>query len=513
MIHQDLTMTQAILSFGVFIFLVLISLWVRFRALRINPGLGIDNWYWLLCIEDVKKHHRIPAKLPYFMLEIEEQWYPPLYSAVMSLFSMEILKKHGGKIAQLTDLLHGFLIFLSILWFSGNVAIAFLSCFSYIIAFFPLSYSHQLQPRGLANFLLTLIMLTLWFYIATPSFVIWLGILIPSILLLFLHKMTAQLWAVYLLGFGLWAKDWTLPALIPTSMVVAILLSKGFYLKVLKAHWDIITFWHENIRNLGSHQYYESPLYEKRGFISTAIHQKGLRHQLKKVWSLFLYNVFIMILPVLIYFDPFHDLHPLKSFIWWWLGLTYLWAILTMFVPYLKAFGSGIYYLYQSFLPLFLLAALLLRDTLSHLQWGLFILWAIALFFSWVQWEKYCRSVAINTMNGGQRELHEVLDYLKNLPHDGVFCIPFTLPDITAYWTRKKVFWGGHGYGFHKFLKPYFPVMRENVLKTLKINSLTYVLFWRSYLDSLEDIGLKVGQDLKFLIRKGEYELYEVVQK
>jgi hypothetical protein len=32
------------------------------------------------------------------------------------------------------------------------------------------------------------------------------------------------------------------------------------------------------------------------------------------------------------------------------------------------------------------------------------------------------------------------------------------------------------------------------------------------YLDSLEDIGLKVGQDLKFLFCKGEYELYEVVK-
>ena len=505
-------MIEWFMPFLIILLLAYLSFWVRFRALRINPDLGVDNWYWLLCIEDVKRYHRIPARLPYFMLEIEEQWYPPLYSFVMSFFPTEILKRHGGKIAQLMDLLNGFIIFLSVLWLSDNITIAFISCFSYIIAFFPLSYSHQLQPRGLANFLLTLIVIGLWFYIDTQYLVIWLGILILSVLILFLHKMTTQLWAVYLLGFGIWAKDWTLPALLPTSMLLAIIISKGFYLKVLKAHWDIITFWHENIKNLGSHQYYESPLFRKEGFASTAIHQQGLRHQFKKLWSLFLYNVFIIALPIFIYFGQFHYPHDLESFIWWWLGLTYLWAILTTFVPNFKALGAGIYYLYQSFLPLFLLTALVLREMPLHLQWGLFFLWAIALFLSGVQWEKYCDSVAIHKENAGQRDLHDVLDYLKGLPHDGVFCIPFTLPDITAYWTRKKVFWGGHGYGFHTYLKPYFPIMRENVLETLKEKSLTYVLFWKRYLDSLEDIGLKVGQDLKFILSKGEYELYEVLK-
>jgi hypothetical protein len=506
-------MSELVMPFLIILLLALLSFWVRFRALRINPALGVDNWYWLLCIEDVKRYHRIPARLPYFMLEIEEQWYPPLYSFVMSLFPKEILKRHGGKIAQLMDLLNGLTIFLTVLWLSDNITIAFISGFSYIIAFFPLSYSHQLQPRGLANFLLTLIVIGLWFYIDTKYLVIWLGILILSVVILFLHKMTTQLWAVYLLGFGIWAKDWMLPVLLPASMLLAIIISKGFYIKVLKAHWDIITFWHENIKNLGSHQYYESPLYRKEGFASTAIHQRGLRHQLRKLWSLFLYNVFIIVLLILIYFGQFHYHNDLESFVWWWLGLTYLWAILTTFVPYFKALGSGIYYLYQSFLPLFLLTALLLREMPLHLQWGLFILWAIGLFFSGVQWEKYCHSVAIHVENKDQRDLHEVLDYLKGLPHDGVFCIPFTLPDITAYWTRKKVFWGGHGYGFHTYLKPYFPIMRENVLETLKEKSLSYVLFWRRYLDSLEDIGLKVGQDLRFLFSKGEYELYEVVQR
>ena len=66
----------------------------------------------------------------------------------------------------------------------------------------------------------------------------------------------------------------------------------------------------------------------------------------------------------------------------------------------------------------------------------------------------------------------------------------------------------------HHLDNPDFKFVEADLLdlKTLKQESLSYVLFWRRYLDSLEDIGLKLGQDLTFLFCKGEYELYEVVK-
>ena len=54
--------------------------------------------------------------------------------------------------------------------------------------------------------------------------------------------------------------------------------------------------------------------------------------------------------------------------------------------------------------------------------------------------------------------------------------------------------------------------MRRNVLETLRERPVNYLLFWRKYLDSLEDIGLKTGRDLTFLLGRGDYELYEVIK-
>src|SRR4030042_6521586 len=195
-------MNREMIASLTFISFLLIGLWVRIRPLRANPALGVDHWYWLLCAEDVKRRRKLPPRLPYFMLEIEEQWYPPLFAGLLALLPMKWLKDYGGLISQSIDILHGFVIFLAVLWFSNSLVIAFLSGLSYLIAWFPLTYNTQLQPRGLANLLLTLAIGGLWFYIDTGSYSIWIGVLILSVILLFLHKMTVQMWVIYLLGFG-----------------------------------------------------------------------------------------------------------------------------------------------------------------------------------------------------------------------------------------------------------------------------------------------------------------------
>jgi len=496
----------------VMLLLIGVGLLVRFRPLWINPNLGVDQWYWLLCAEDVKKRRKLPPRLTYFMLEIEEQWYPPLFAGLLALLPAKWLKNHGGKISQLTDLLHGFVIFLAVLWLSKSLIIAFLSGLSYLLAWFPLTYNTQLQPRGLANLLLTFAVGGLWFYIDTDSYAIWAGVLILSLVLLFLHKMTVQMWIVYLLGFGVWAWDWKIFLLIPASVFVALVISKGFYIKMLKAHWDIVSFWHKNIKYLGSHQYYESPLYRNETFVSTAQHRRGWRHQSRKLLSLYKYNAFILFLPVLAYHAIYNPQGRLERFLWIWLGITYLWALLTTFVPYFLALGGGQYYIYQSFLPLFLLAGVSVQSMSAPLQGWLFAFWGIGLVYSLVMWERFCRSVRLDKRAAVGDDLKEVFDFLKLLPNEGVFCIPFLPSDGAAFWTRKKVFWGGHSYGFHALLKPYFPIMREQIRETLRKKPLRYLLFRRGYLNSLKDIGLEEGRDIRYLFGKGDYDLYEVVK-
>lgn len=504
-------MSELLITLSTTLLLILLGLAIRFRPFWINPNLGVDHWYWLLCAEDVKRRRKLPPRLPYFMLEIEEQWYPPLYAGLLSLLPMKWLEKHGGKLSQSIDLLQAIVIFLSVYWVSNNTIIAFLSGLSYMIAYFPMSCNIQLQPRSLANLLLTLVMVGLWFYIDTGSFAIWGGVLVISLVLLFLHKMTVQMWVIYILGFGIW--DWKILLLLPAAVLLAIIVSKGFYIKMLRAHWDIVSFWHENINFLLGHQYYESPLYYKRDELRPIPWQhNSAKRFFLRLLGIPQYNVFALLLLPLIYFAITHPQGRLEIFLWTWVVLTYLWAFSTTLFPYFKALGTGSFYVYYTYFPLFLLSGISTRFMPVSFRWWLFVFWAISLSFSIIAWVRFCKSIARSKTASVGEDFREVLSYLKNLPKDGVFCIPFHLLDATAYWTRKKVFWGGHSYGFHKLLKPYFPIMRADVKDTLRKKPLNYLLFWRGYLNSLKDIGLEEGEDIRSLFSKGEYALYEVVK-
>jgi hypothetical protein len=91
-----MAMTEIIRTVVALLCLAVVSLGIRFRPFLQNPGLGVDTWYWFLCAEDVRKRRKLPPVLPYFMLEIEEQWYPPLYAGLLGLLPVRLLERYGG---------------------------------------------------------------------------------------------------------------------------------------------------------------------------------------------------------------------------------------------------------------------------------------------------------------------------------------------------------------------------------------------------------------------------------
>ncbi len=496
----------------VFVAVTIFGVAIRMAPFLVNPRLGIDNWYWLLCARDVRSRRRLPPDLPCFMLETSEQWYPPLFSGVLALLPQNLLENHGGKLAQLVDLVHAILIYWCVYLAGDNVTVAATAALSYAIAFFPVQYNCQLQPRGLANLLLTVFMIGLWGYLDNQQVWMWCVLAAAGAVILLLHKMTSQIWVVFVIAFGLWSGKVAITALVPASVLVAVIISGGFYVKVLRSQWDIITFWHRNIRFLNSHQYYESSRYRKPGFTSTALHRPGVSGHVKKAAMIVAYNVFILIVPVLLLAGGGRVGHGPDAFLWIWLGVTYVWVFATTFVPFFTALGAGVYYVYQSFLPLFLLGCRYVDGASQSEAYILYSAWGVAILVSLCGYGRFLHNIRKTGSHALTDDLRQVLDTLKTEPHDGVFCIPFKLPDLTAYWTGKKVFWGGHSMGFHRLLQPYFPLMQADVKQVLQENSLHYVLYWHGYLDALIDIGLDTSTDIRSIIRCGEFELFEVTK-
>lgn len=58
--------------------------------------------------------------------------------------------------------------------------------------------------------------------------------------------------------------DLRIAIILPASMLVALILSGGFYRNILRAHWDIVIFWYRNWPWLQAHPVKESPIYVNR---------------------------------------------------------------------------------------------------------------------------------------------------------------------------------------------------------------------------------------------------------
>lgn len=77
-------------------------------------------------------------------------------------------------------------------------------------------------------------------------------------------------------------------------------------------------------------------------------------------------------------------------------------------------------------------------------------------------------------------DFSNALNFFKNSTLDRVMVIPFQLPDEIAYKTSKKVFWGGHGYGF-LLLELYFPVFNQKVEKAIEDWNLGAIFLQKDY--------------------------------
>lgn len=509
-----------------FFLLVIILASIAF-ILRIFPhylspgGAGVDHWFWKAYVEKYKQDRIFPPVLPQYILD-EHQWYPPLFPLLMAYLPEIIMSSYSRLVAIFIDLLR--LILLSCLVYlltDGNLLAVFICGIIYAITPILISYNIQLNPRGLAAlFLDILTALLLWYYFANAPAWIWLAVIFFSALILLTHKMTTQLFWFLCICSGIFSHDWKLFALIPASVIAALIISRGFYFKVLHAHWDIITFWNRNWPWLGAHPIKESPVYGKNIYeTSVKMHKKGLRGTLKHLSFLLAYNpacwlIFAIKIVTGTYKITEGALPALSGLLlntnvtlFYWIFLLMsvilLFALLTTFVPFMKCLGMGFLYLYNAAFP-----AALLWGTAFHISVKDKIIWsefAVCLFISMTCIFVFYRHLKSSKTKRIDPEFEKALDYIETCSSGVVMCLPMQWLDVVAYRTGQAVLYGGHGYGF-KLLQPIYPRLMIPLHEVIERYNVRYLLVMKGYLPPLflKELDGKGVQEF------GEYQVYHL---
>lgn len=443
--------------------LIVIGLFLFAYLLRSVPhwlspqGLGVDHWFWKTYIETYRRERKFPPELPQYIFD-EAQWYPPFFPMLMARLPARVFDSWSRQIAISIDLTRMLLLLCVASWQSdGSPTVVLVAGLVYATTPIQISYNVQLNPRALAALFLDALLIVLLWSLARG---VWWGLAIVALLsalVLLTHKMTTQLFWFIMLGMGVIYRSWLIVLLIPASIATAMVLSRGFYSKVLIAHWDIVTFWNRNWRWIGADPIRESPVYGDGEYErAEKLHKSGLRGFIWHCFILFGFNPAAWICCLLVYERLFlkSPLLIYPTYLLVWLLLSCLFACLTMFVPKLKCLGAGYLYVYNTSVLCSLLLALTFKYTLAPHFSVPFVILALLLNIFGVA--VYYREVRRNKRTRVEEGLGRIIDSLRGYPTGVVMCIPASWHEIVAYKTRHPVLWGAHGYGF-KGIEPTLP--------------------------------------------------------
>src|SRR5574340_846994 len=103
--------------FGVIAFSLSLRLWPIWNSRK----RGCDAYYYLLCAEEYRKNKKLPIVLPkLFLLDVTEQWYPPLFIELLSIIPTQWLKRTYWLITPAIDTLTSAMVWFYIYWQTGN---------------------------------------------------------------------------------------------------------------------------------------------------------------------------------------------------------------------------------------------------------------------------------------------------------------------------------------------------------------------------------------------------------
>ena len=477
---------------------------VRLKLIWKSRKHGCDAYYFLLSSEVFKQEKKIPIVLPpIYRLEQQEQWYPPGFSVLLSMFPRRTLDEYYWVISPALDSLLAMLTALVGYTATGMWSVALVAGLCYSLNAASMVDCTSLNSRILGSLLLSLTMLgtsmlllgNIWYLLPVALF---------GSLTLLTHKSSAQLLYFLTIVLAIALKSIMPIVALLAIVAMAMMVSRGFMVKVWKGQYDILAFWNRNWRKLGVHPIYDSPVYHSAPPHKGKVHLRGWRGAWKTV-SLMGLNAFV--LPALWVLPHYAVLGAWDRLMLWWAVGTYLMGILTQAVPVLRFAGEGYRYIKLAALPVGYLCAVPLLYQWQPM-WIYYCLLAISaivgiiLIRQLAGWATKDEAHSMPSISSGMKL---VIDYLKaDDTVKNILCIPDGVADALGYYTKKPVLRGTHNVYFRQ-VDPFFPVHRLPLEYLVKGYKVSHLVVATKYTDT----GLLELGDYEMVVKSEDYELYK----
>ena len=457
--------------------------------------------------EALRRSRRLPVVLPpVYLLELQEQWYPPGFTIFLALLPKRLVERYYWALTTAVDAVIVVALFVW-LWEAHGPGAAWLGAVAYAASPILNEYG-QLTSRSLAVVLAALFMVASYLWVDGDGGV-WalVGAIAAGVAVLYTHKLSAQLLWFLVPFLAVVAQDAAWLAPLAASYAAAFAIGRRHFINILRAHWDIVTFWNRNWRHLGAHAIDASPIYGDPD-AGTGFHGKGgIKTLPLQIRRLLQYNPAVIAVPIIVY--AYGNLTSFEYFLLYCIVGIYIWAALTLLVGPLKCLGEGTKYVKYAISPsLVLVSGLLIAGGESPTALALLaiVMGIQATLYSIVALR--LRGAAVGQSGLLTPALDALLSRTAERENVRLMCLPNHLADLTAYRTGAPVLWGTHVYGF-RTAEEFFPVLQKPVPHFVERYALTHLLLDRRYtslarlrlkeavpVDEAEDIALFAFDDL-----------------
>jgi hypothetical protein len=457
----------------------IISFIFQFYPRIFNKHFGVDVWTRLLETDHVRKNgHRIPDH------KLSEQFivdgyfdYPPLFPWLLSFVPKKILTDLQGAVSPFFDSLQVLLVFWTAWYFTNNLMLAILAQVIYMLTPMIALENSYLTPRsfGYLNFSLAVLPLLIYnFNHQLPFYFV--GVLFATFLFMS-HRFAIQSFFFLTIFFSFFLNSAVFFQAFVLGFVGAMILTRGYYLRVLKGHLYNIYFWTQNLEFRFAHQV--------RGVI---------KKDTKTDWVGKVYSFLSVFSPIAIFglnpwaasaFVYFFFVYmkwsvpnPITTAMAAWVLFFYFLGVVVLKTKRLMPIGEGQRYMEMATVPSSLLSAALFFY-LYNSEFQLYAVVALSLLLAFnlvliifVQ----VQGVIKDRNRSITGDLAKVFAYIdKQKKQLRIICVPHQNTTMTVYNTKAAVFVNADNPGLMRIQEVY-PILRVPLKELAKKYKLTHAL-------------------------------------
>lgn len=468
----------------------------------LNRKFGVDVWTHLLYLKELHKQRGIPKKIKNGFLIPGDYDYPPAFIFILSKLPFSIVEKYEFLFSPFFDFLHLILIFFISYFLTGNIVISIITQVLYTLTPIIILENSSASPRSLGYMLFTAMFFSLFLFMDNGNIYLLLSAVFFGSLIFLSHRFTTQGFLFFSIFFSFLDRDIIYFGVFLMSFVFAVIISKGFYLKVLQGHIGNLIFWYNNIDYRFFHQIKGSYKDHKTKDFIFKMYNQFLKFppfvlSVVNPWTLPVFYIFFFYMPTE---------YLLRQLVWWVI-FSYVLALLTSWVHRLRFLGESQRYLELSAFPSAFLSTLLLVD-ISRGKWGSYVitLYVIVCILSFITILFIQRKAIIkDKLRTVTPDMEKMFSYLKTLtPKPKILCIPHQITTNTIYHTGCPVFVNADYSNINK-ISDVYPWVKRPLREIMREYNLDLVLLNNDYA-GVDDLKIKkykiINQVGNFVILK-----------